>query len=320
MRRLPILSFVAALAVLTTADSASAQMFDTTGQPFVGTGTAKLRRGPEFMRVILPLSAQGQNVREAARALTEKADSVSQQLVVIGAAQESVSVAALRIDESTSDTHRQMLSQMRSMMGSGFGGAFGGADDADEPPEVSELVSVRTALTADFGLDESDAIELLARTYELQQTIREAKLNGDVGEELSPEEQEMLEEAAMYGGSGEENPNEPVFLYVGTISGEERSALMKEAFAKASAAAAELAAAAGVRLGELGSVREGAGAETDWDGYASMGGYGYSSARYQAVERAKAQLAQTEQMTSVGTSPTELTFSVSVTAGFAIGK
>ena len=268
------------------------------------------------MRVILPLSVQGPNVREAAKALTEKADSVGQQLVVMGAANESVRIAPLRIDEATSATHQQMLSRMRGRVG----GLSGGAIEADEPPELSELVSVRTSLTADFRLDHADAVELLATTYELQQTIREAKLNGDVVAELSPEQQELLEEASMYGRSGEEDPNEPVFLYPGTISRDERAALMKEAFAKATAAAAELAAAAGVRLGSLGSVREGAGAETDWDSDDAMSGKEFSRARYQAVQRTRAQLAQAEQTTATGTSPIVLTFSVSVTARFEIGK
>jgi hypothetical protein len=75
--------------------------------------------------------------------------------------------------------------------------------------------------------------------------------------QLSPEEQELAEEMAEmmsdhgYGSGSEAKPGEPQFVFVARISEEDRRQAMTEAFAKAQASAARVAAAAGKELGEL---------------------------------------------------------------------
>ncbi|MEZ6059323.1 MAG: SIMPL domain-containing protein [Planctomycetaceae bacterium] len=316
----PTTLLIAILGLFCGAPVATAQYsFSASSEPFVGTGTATLKQKPERMRVIIPLSAQAQTVREAATALREKADSAGQQLVVMGAASDSLNTGRLKIDESASDTHRKMLMQMRGMMGSSFGGPPEATETTeDSEQEMAAMVSVTTSLTADFMLQGDDDVDLLAKSFELQQAIKDAKLNGEAGSGLSPEEQELLEEAAMFGQSGEENPDQPVFMFVGSIGRDARSKLMKEAFQKASASAAELAEATGAKLGRMASVRESSDMEPDWDSFSSGRGYGYSSSLYQTLQQAKATLDEEEGMTAIGSNPTELVFSVTLTAGFGI--
>ncbi len=153
---------------------------------------------------------------------------------------------------------------------------------------------------------------MLAAAWELQEAIRGAKLSGDdASAELSPEEQEMLEEAQMFNNSGnEQNSTEPVFIFLGQVTKEERAALMKEAFAKAVAEAGEMAESTGSKLGPLGSVRT---AGNNLEGFTPD----YNRPNYQLLAGKTQELAaagNTLQM--IGDSPTELTYTVSVSAGF----
>jgi hypothetical protein len=73
---------------------------------------------------------------------------------------------------------------------------------------------------------------------------------------LSAEEQELVEEAEMFGESGEENFDEPVIAFVATITQQERAVLMKKAIADARHAAEMIAEASGTQLGKLVQIRE----------------------------------------------------------------
>jgi hypothetical protein len=73
---------------------------------------------------------------------------------------------------------------------------------------------------------------------------------------LSAEEQELVEEAEMFGESGEENSDEPVIAFVATITLQERAVLMKKAIADARHAAEMIAEASGTQLGKLVQIRE----------------------------------------------------------------
>ncbi len=125
----------------------------------------------------------------------------------------------------------------------------------------------------------------------------------------------------MYGGGGDDEmkPGEPIFVYVGKISPEDRSRALAAAFAKARQEAEQLSKAAGAELGPLQSLSEGG----------AMGGnpqiYGftdyYSSSRSQVVMRAMAAQGaggEADPNEALGAQPGDVRLAVSVSASFQL--
>jgi hypothetical protein len=112
-------------------------------------------------------------------------------------------------------------------------------------------------MVAGWPLESQTPEQLLLMVEGLQDQIKAADLAGAKAvEKLSPEEEEMAEEANQmmansYGGEQAAAAGEPQFVFVAVLPKAEREKAMAEAFARAKLNAAELAKAADVKLGPL---------------------------------------------------------------------
>jgi uncharacterized protein YggE len=279
--------------------------------PFAGAGTAQIQRPAERMLMFVEISASGSDVREASKAMTKKIDAAKKKLSELGADDKSVTTKPPRVDTGTSDASRRMR-MMQMQMQRQLGNRAG---KKKEEPET-QTVTIKTLLQAEWPITGRDATEVLASAWELQEAVRDAKLAGTEEEaELSAEEQEALEEARMFSGdSDEQKPGEPAFVYKGSVKPEERAALLKQAFEKARASANEMATLAGMKLGTLNSIAESRSPTESWASYYDNG---YNSSSYRLLQRMQQENAgEDDSLTMIGDSPSELVYSVSVTAGY----
>ncbi len=266
MRRLRIALLAGLFAVSGLNGSGRAQSFSVVaptggGGAFVATATVEEERTADRMRVVFPLTAQGKTVQSALEAMNEKVEVVKVQLGTLGADEESIRLSQPGVDAGISDAHRKLLEQMQQMQGGGFGGGLGGgrftetAEDDEEDSGAASLISVRADLTADWKLMAEDIAAVLEESHRVRTAIRELNFNEDVSSELSPEEEELLEEATMYGESEYEASSEPTIVFLSQITPDVRARLLQAAFAKARERAESIATAVGSQLGPLSSAQ-----------------------------------------------------------------
>ncbi len=159
----------------------------------------------------------------------------------------------------------------------------------------------------------------------IQEKIKAADLAGSKETaKLSAEEEEFEEEANQmahrYGGEEPQQPGQPQFVFVATLSPQEGEKAMSEAVAKAKQQAAELAKAAGVQLGPLLGLSGGSSGQTNLGNnpMVSYGPYGGQDLLHQMLGL---QLGgNTEGPEAVSTDPGKLTFTCHVTAMFQLAK
>jgi len=130
-----------------------------------------------------------------------------------------------------------------------------------KPPQ---LTSASTTLKAEWNIEGKPVDEILLKTESLREAIAKADLLGEKhSEDMSPEEQELLEEQgadmmpqqASFGHSPNSlMPGVPEFSYLGSPSASQRKAVYAAAVANARQQAVELGEAAGVKLGPICSV------------------------------------------------------------------
>jgi hypothetical protein len=134
---------------------------------------------------------------------------------------------------------------------------------------------------------------------------------------LTPEEQEELEEQAMMGdAAGQMQQQGPVFLYVSKVSPEDRAKLTADAFAKAREDAARLAKAAGAQLGPIRQLTSTAAEDADQAYSGQMDPFAYARAMYGGVQPHPA--GDTDAAEATATHPGKVTYRVTVSASFSI--
>ncbi|MGE0608409.1 MAG: SIMPL domain-containing protein [Pirellulales bacterium] len=271
------------------------------------SGTARLERAPDFLRMHVRISANGKNVREALEKLQARRESVRDKLKDLAVEEDSIEFSEPSINATMSDRQRQMEALMRQRSGKTKKKP---GDDAPRP------VMLAQTLQAEWKLGSENSEELLVLAHELQEAIKEADVAGaKEAEPLSPEEEELAEEMSglysEYSGSDEPSPGTAAFSFVCKISDEERGQATAEAFEKARDEAARLAAAAGKQLGELRLLRgDSAGGD-----YESYGEYQYSRDMMLALAR---QRARADNMEAIGAQPGKVSFQVQVSASFSL--
>ena len=138
------------------------------------------------------------------------------------------------------------------------------------PVKPMTIHRVSATLIAGWKLPEGGPQKVLLFVTDLNEKLEAADLFGEKNAaarkaKLSPEEQEILEEmqpagANPYSGGAvmmhAVRPNRFSFVYAGEVSADQRRKVLREAFERAHRNARELAEAAGVRLGSLGSLYE----------------------------------------------------------------
>ena len=150
-------------------------------------------------------------------------------------------------------------------------------------------------------------------------------------EKLSPEEQELAEEAAspdaqqteVYSdGQAAPPPGQPNFLFVAHISDADRDKAMAEAYGKAKANAALLAKAAGRSLGPLSGLsgNNSNHSLSDEEAFSSYGPGNYAIMQMRnMVAQRNAAAAEDQSAEVVGTNPTSLSFDFAIQAVFTLG-
>ena len=291
------------IAVCTQA--AGQEMPATVVEPFAGTGAAQMKRPADRMVVWIPLRASGADVRAATKMLQQKVEATVVKLKELGVEEKSIVIGSFAAKDETTDASRRMM-QMQS--------ARSGRPSVAPAEDAVAVVTVTTSLRGNLALTGTTGPEILASASDLQEAIRNAKLTDDgMSDQLSPEQQEILEETQMFHDSDdEENSTEPAFIFTAVVTPQERSALFKKAFQNAEAQALELAEATGAALGPVGSVRHDASID-----YSMMSrAYGSPNQHLVAALSEELQLSG-PVLQMIGDSPAELTYSVHIIVGFS---
>lgn len=302
-----VLCFVAAMAAFWSAAMTSAA--DTPTPPesgaVTGTGSAKLERTPELLRIQFDLSADGKDVKDALTKLRDKEKSTREKLAKLGAVEKAVKVEESRMGVSSPE-QQMMMARMR-----------GGRPQA-RPATGPSTVQVTATVRAEWKLNARAADEMLVEAQDLTAKIKAADLLGklDAKKATTPEEQEEAEERVLMAqANGQAVAEDVAPQFVSPISEEERTKLLADAFAKAKSDAVRLAKAAGADLGPIrqlsgmaiGGVDEQSGRYNDYQ-MRMMYGRGGQSPPADSDDSAEA----------IGMTPGKVTYRVSVTASFAL--
>jgi hypothetical protein len=300
------------LAVLPSLASTGAAQFEQSNL-VAGTGTATLTRMPETMRLQVSLIGRGATLKDALAALKDRTTRAQTQLISLGAEKESIKVGDARLSEMPNNRNSQMQMMMMQRMKRG-------GKTKDKAPAAPPVL-VTAQLSAQWKLSSKTSEELLLAIHPVQEKIKAADLAGSKeAEKLTPEQEEMLEEAEqnfMYGSSDESKPGEPVFLFVSKVSEVEYEKALAEAFEKARTQATRLAKAAGSKLGSLKSLNNFGAAASGYEDFES--GLSYNSPAYRALQIARRQIAglpNDESYEAIGVEPGMVKYNVSITAAF----
>ena len=310
------LRFVGTFLVISAAcTSVGRAQFDS--QYVSGTGTVTITHMPETMRLQIAIIGRGATLKDALAALKDRTGKAKTQLITLGADKDSMKVTEPRITELPNSRNQQQ--QMMAMMRQRRAGGKAPTKGQPAPP-----VLVMSQLTADWKLNSKSNEELLLAVHPIQEKVKSADIAGmKEAEKLTPEQEEMLEEAEQdysFSSSDEHKPGEPIFMFVSTVSEEERDKAMAEAFSRAKMQATRLAAAAGAKLGTLQSVHSGNPLGGDYEDYSS---YGYNSNMYRMMQLARRQQGnnpEAEQSEAIGVEPAQVKFHVSITAAFNLAE
>jgi uncharacterized protein YggE len=273
-----------------------------------GAGVAVIKRQPELMRMRLELTATGKDLKDALSKLKARREAALKVCSDLGTAADSLVVGSPRIAPD-SPQRQQMMMMMRQR-----------ARNGGKPAKKSEAappVNVAATLTAEWPLKGTDPEELLVAS----QTLRD-KIKSDLGkstpkEELSPEDEEVQEEAAAetmnYNNGNGPKPGEPTFVFVAKVSKADYVKAAAKAFAMAKAHAQRLADAAGAPLGELRNM--------NGDDRQAMAMMNYQQQRYfNGMQEDDSTETETSSDEAIGPNPAEVRLNVTVTASFALGK
>lgn len=249
----------------------------TAAPSIAGVGTTTLKRSPTAIRMYVELFAKGKTLKEALDKLKDRREAAIVQLEALKADKDSIEVSAPSLSNIQTAQKKQFEIMVMRRMGTR-------GKKVPKGLQVPKSVTVSAKLTAQWPLDADSPEEFLLAVEALKKKIKDADIAGSKeAEELSAEEKELAEEMeAMMRNSGEENVplGEPQFVYLARISDDEHNAAMAEAFTKAKEQAAQLARAAGIKLGPLvGLSGQGGGNNTLGD-QMMYGRMGYGRQQY----------------------------------------
>lgn len=286
------------------------------GGVVTGSGEVTLTRQPDVLRMTMQISGEGKDIKEALAKLKSEREAIAAKLKELGAAEASVKFDPPRVGGGSSNLARQRAMQQMMRIRGGRPGAA--------KPEAQPKVEVSTKVTAEWSFEAGDSPEeLIVNAYTLREKVKAGGLSKKSAKaELSPEELEELEEAEgmvmdEYGMEQAVLPGEPVFMFVSKVTDAERDAATAEAFKKAKADAARLAAASGSKIGEIRQVT----AHTmPVAGDSDYGNDYYDGGYYQAqmMRQLGMNVPGSNADEAAGLEPGPVSLQVSVTAAFAI--
>lgn len=285
------------------ASIASAQ-FESSG--IAVTATAQSEAPAQWMRMSMTLEAKGPDLKAAMESLAAKQKKATIKLEKLDAIEDSIKFKEVSTGGNSDTT------QMAQMMKRQFG------DD----PRVAKMlkvkppVTVTIAITADWKL-EGEPDQLLFVCDELKQKITASEVaggkdDGGLTEEQAELAEEMAEMMSGYGGREETPAGTPTFYFVRTLSADQQSELMREAFTNAKSKAQQLASAADLQLGKIMTLTSASDAMSAYM-MASYDPYGYG--------RSAAPQGETLDdgaIEVVGASPTKLVHRATIAVAFEI--
>jgi len=279
-------------------------------------GTASVKIKPERLRMYVQLVGKGKTLKDALDSLENHREAALLQLEALKVDKDSISLGTPTVAAQSQQQQLEMM--VRARMG------MGASKAVKKGPRVYQ---VNVSLTAEWPLPSDKPDELLLFVDNLTEKIKKVDLSGEKDtRELSPEEQELLEEmegavTSYSGRSDQVQVGKPYFVYVGTISGDQRNKAMREAFVKAKKNAEELALAAKVRLGPLTGLSGGGSGSSNR--YGNYGPYGnsYQIRNYlQQMMRGQAGEDETSENEVIGYTPGVLSYQIAVVATFKLAE
>ena len=260
--------FVSLCALLSPA--VGAQGIDQQGT-VAAQGTIVLKRMPSSMRMTVQLTEKSKTLEEALAKLKDRREAAVLMLKQLNANEASIVLSDPGMSAGGSRQQLQMQQILRQRKRARGGKGF----------TLPSSVTVVCVVTADWTLKATSTEQLLLTTKKLRDQVIAADLAGlKEPKKLTPEEEELAEEAAeqsgRYGGYGEEEaqPGKPQFVYVARITPQQRRESLSAAFAKSKKQASDLADAANAELGSLVQISS-VVANVDYGG-----GYGYAERMY----------------------------------------
>ena len=183
-------------------------------------------------------------------------------------------------------------------------------------------------LTAEWPLAAKSDDERMLAAQAIEEKINAADLSGSKeAQKLSPEEEELAEEASRMASERYDQsapqPDQVQFVFVARLSDEDRRKGMADAFVRAKTNAAELAAAAGVKLGPLVALSGHSGGQSGV-GENEYGGYDGSQGPFANFRRFLAEQggddADAKPDEAMSAEPATIRFTCLVSASFGLGK
>ncbi len=271
------------------------------------TGHATLKKRPDILRASIMIQSHGKDMAEAVSKLQPLRDQTKAKLVASGAVEASIQFADPVEGAGGTLTPQQRQMQMFQEM----------QQRGNRKPPPPQGTTISCTVTAEWPFAAASGDEALVNASALEQKIRTLiPAAGSAGEKktLTPEEQELAEEAAAQqpnGGDAGPKPGEPSFLFVYKLAPADKAKLRGEAFASAKTQAADLAAASGKTLGAVHEISGGvAGAAPPDNPYAAYlaAMNGGDSAAQQPDDNSEA----------TGAEPNSVNYTLNVSAKFGL--
>ena len=278
------------------------------------SGSVTINIKPERLRMYVQVAGGGKTLKDALANLKKHYQAAVPRLEKMGANKDSISMGTPTIAGQVDSDKMNMM--IRAHLGK--------SKPDKKGPKVYQVTA---SLTAEWPLTTDKPEELLLFVDNLTEQIGKIDLTGKKDKkELSPEEQELLEEmdgsvtefTISSNDDDDAKPGQPHFVYVGTVTEEQVDKAMREAFAQAKQEAQRLARVAEVKLGPLSGLSGGGtGAGIDFDGL----GYSYSMQnRLQRMMQGIDNDTQEKENEALANKPGPIRYRVSVTTRFEIEK
>lgn len=240
-----------------------------TGEMVSGTGTAVVQKFPTTMRMTMHIPSKGKNLEEALADLNQRRQAAFAELEKLGAKKESLRLSVPSVTLMDAQTRRQ-FEQMMVVSSRPTRGRSAG----DKTPKAPETVMLHAGLTAEWPVEAKNTEGLFVAVHQLREKIDAAKWAASPPAvapsperqtspalEITPEQAVPVTVSEMgedMPGASPENPT-PTFVFVATITDEERQKALGQAVEKAKGDAARVAQSAGARVGPLVAINSGSG-------------------------------------------------------------
>jgi uncharacterized protein YggE len=205
------------------------------------SGHATTPEKAEIIRLTMMVTADGTDVRDAAAKLKQQRDDLKSKLAATGATD-----GTIKFSDPVEGNQGNLTPQQRMMQ------QVMAAQNRRAPSTQPTGVTISSTLTAEWPLTDASADDALLAASQLEAKIKDALPKAGVATAKTPEEEEIAQEmAAQQNGAETSKPGEPKFTFVHKLTAEERTRLLKQAFANAQAQAGQIAGAAGLQVGPV---------------------------------------------------------------------